>query len=40
MHLATAVHAGSERFLTNNRKDFLKDRVLELSVVYPDELTG
>ena len=40
VHLATAVHAGAERFLTNNRKDFEKAKVLELEVIYPDELAG
>ena len=38
VHLATAVHAGAEQFLTNNRKDFEKGKVLELTVLYPDEL--
>ena len=38
VHLATAVHAGAEHFVTNNRKDFSK--VLELRVVYPEELPG
>lgn len=36
-HLATAVAAGADRFLTNNRKDFPK-RIAEIDVVYPDEL--
>lgn len=36
-HLATAVAAGAERFLTNNRKDF-PQTVTEIDVVYPDEL--
>ena len=39
VYMATAVHAGAERFLTNNRKDFGKGKVLELEVIYPDELT-
>ena len=36
VHVATAVHTGAERFVTNNRKDFHK--VLELDIVYPNEL--
>lgn len=36
-HLATAVAAGADRFLTNNRKDFSK-RIVEIDVVYPDEV--
>ncbi|WEK61325.1 MAG: PIN domain-containing protein [Candidatus Microbacterium colombiense] len=36
-HLATAVAAGADRFLTNNRKDFPK-HIAEIDVVYPDEL--
>lgn len=37
VHLATAVNAGAERFLTNNRKDFPKS-IAEVAVTYPDEL--
>lgn len=37
-HFATAVSAGADRFLTNNRKDFPKT-ITEIDVVYPDELT-
>jgi predicted nucleic acid-binding protein len=37
VHLATAVHAGAERFITNNRKDFVK-AIAEVEVVYPDAL--
>lgn len=37
VHLATAVVAGADRFLTNNRKDF--DRSIdEIDVTYPDQL--
>lgn len=36
-HLATAVSAGADRFLTNNRKDFPRT-ITEIDVVYPDEL--
>lgn len=37
VHLATAVAAGADRFLTNNRADF-PTAVTELEVVYPDDL--
>lgn len=36
-HLATAVAAGADRFLTNNRKDF-PSTITEIDIVYPDEL--
>lgn len=36
-HLATAVAAGAERFLTNNRRDFSKS-IAEIDIVYPDDL--
>ena len=36
-HLATAIVAGADRFLTNNRKDFRKD-FQEIDVVYPEDL--
>lgn len=36
-HLATAIMAGADQFMTNNRKDF-PQAVTEISVVYPDEL--
>ncbi|MCK0113360.1 PIN domain-containing protein [Ornithinimicrobium sp. F0845] len=36
-HLATAVAAGADRFLTNNRKDF-PQTITEIDVVYPDDL--
>ena len=38
VHLATAVQAGADRFITNNRKDFVKG-IDEVEVVYPDDLT-
>ncbi|WP_136054177.1 PIN domain-containing protein [Microbacterium sp. K24] len=38
-HLATAVAAGADRFLTNNRQDFPKT-IAEIDIVYPDELAG
>jgi len=37
VHLATAVLAGADRFITNNRRDFTKD-IVEIDVTYPDEL--
>lgn len=37
VHLATAVNAGADRFLTNNQSDFPKS-ITEIDVVYPDEL--
>jgi predicted nucleic acid-binding protein len=37
VHLATAVLAGADRFITNNRRDFTKD-IAEIDVTYPDEL--
>ena len=37
VHLATAVQAGADRFITNNRKDFVK-AIDEIAVIYPDEL--
>jgi predicted nucleic acid-binding protein len=37
VHLATAVQAGADRFITNNRKDFVK-AIGEVEVVYPDDL--
>jgi len=36
-HLATAIVAGADRFLTDNRKDFSKS-IHEIEIVYPDEL--
>jgi len=37
VHLATAVGAGAERFLTNNKGDFPKS-IAELAVTYPEDL--
>lgn len=37
VHLATAVGAGADRFLTNSRSDFSKS-ISEIDIVYPDEL--
>lgn len=38
VHLATAVGAGADRFITNNRADFPKS-ITEIDVTYPDELS-
>lgn len=37
VHLATALCAGAERFITNNRRDF-PSTIPEIDVVYPDKL--
>jgi len=37
VHLATAVAAGADRFLTNNRTDFPKS-ITEIDITYPEEL--
>ncbi len=37
VHLATAVTAGADRFITNNSSDFTKT-ITEIDVTYPDEL--
>jgi predicted nucleic acid-binding protein len=37
VHLATAVAAGADRFVTNNRKDF-GQTITEIDIVYPDQL--
>lgn len=37
IHLATAVNAGADRFITNNRSDFTAE-ITEIDVVYPDQL--
>ncbi|MBA3744196.1 PIN domain-containing protein [Sporichthya sp.] len=36
-HLATAVLAGADRFVTNNRRDF-PTSIAEISITYPDQL--
>lgn len=38
-HLATAVAAQADRFLTNNRKGFPRT-VSEIAVIYPEDLPG
>ena len=37
IHLATAVGAGADRFVTNNRRDF-KRSITEIDVTYPGDL--
>jgi predicted nucleic acid-binding protein len=37
VHLATAVIAGADRFITNNKKDF-PPSITEVDVTYPDDL--
>jgi predicted nucleic acid-binding protein len=37
VHLATAVLAGADRFITNNRRDF-GSSIAEIEIVYPDAL--
>lgn len=37
VHLATAVAAGCDTFITNNRKDF-PQTIAEIDVLYPDDL--
>jgi predicted nucleic acid-binding protein len=37
IHLATAVAAGAERFLTNNSRDFARS-IAEIDIVYPLDL--
>ena len=37
VHLATAVAAGADRFITNNRSDFPR-AITEIDVVYPEAL--
>lgn len=37
IHLATAVHAGADRFITNNRRDVPKS-ITEIDVTYPSDL--
>lgn len=36
-HLATAISAGADRFITNNRSDFT-DEITEIDISYPDQL--
>lgn len=38
LHLATAVRAGADRFVTNNRRDFDAGRIDEIDVTFPADL--
>jgi predicted nucleic acid-binding protein len=37
VHLATAVNAGADRFVTNNQRDFPKT-ISEIEIAYPEDL--
>jgi predicted nucleic acid-binding protein len=37
VHLATALSAGADRFITNNHRDF-PDTITEIEITYPDQL--
>ena len=37
VHLATAVNAGAERFITNNKADFSRS-ITEIAITYPEDL--
>lgn len=39
VHLATAVVAGADRFITNNRRDF-PTSISEIDIIYPEALPG
>ena len=38
IHLATAVVIGADRFITNNRRDFDREQIVEIDITYPDML--
>jgi predicted nucleic acid-binding protein len=38
VHLATAVNAGADRFITNNSRDFPR-HITEIRITYPNELS-
>ena len=38
IHLSTAVAEGADRFITNNRRDFDRELVVEIDITYPDML--
>jgi predicted nucleic acid-binding protein len=38
VHLATAVGAGADRFITNNRSDFPRS-ISEITITYPEDLS-
>ena len=37
VHLATAIAAGADRFITNNRRDFPKS-IIDIEITYPEDL--
>jgi predicted nucleic acid-binding protein len=37
IHLATAIYASADRFITNNRKDF-PQTITEIDIIYPEDL--
>jgi predicted nucleic acid-binding protein len=39
IHLACAVNAGADRFITNNKKDFPKS-ITEIDITYPEDLSA
>jgi predicted nucleic acid-binding protein len=39
IHLATAIQAGADAFVTNNIKDF-DSEILELKILFPTNLPG
>lgn len=39
IHLACAVNAGADRFITNNKKDFPKS-IAEIDITYPEDLSA
>ena len=39
IHLACAVNAGADRFITNNKKDFPKS-IAEIDITYPEGLSA
>ncbi len=38
VHLVTAVHVDTDRFITNNRRDFDNQHIIEITVQYPEGL--
>lgn len=38
VHLATAVNAGADRFITDNRSDFDAEAITEIQIVHPSDL--
>ncbi len=39
IHLASAMNAGADRFITNNKKDFPKS-IAEIDITYPEDLSA